>query len=169
MTHTQIRKSDIISEEVYGNISQGPRDIRNNRYYGISMGCPIGYHNASNNNMKIYRVDTGVSRSQDNLLYNFNNPTNLHKVKNRDDEKDILFGRTPQVLKILNDEYSIIRSKMKNTRIHQLRQSYEDNARRIVQPTDPSQSLLIDDPNDPYYSKYMKYKQKYLKLKYTKN
>jgi hypothetical protein len=73
-------------------------------------------------------------------------------------ENRLLFSKTPQVLSIKkdrdNDIITIIKSKMKNTRIHQPRYYYERDIVSILPELDLSN-----------YQKYLKYKRKYLKLK----
>jgi len=124
----------------------------------------------------IYHVDIGSSRAFDlNGMYSL--------VNNVLTENQHLFSRTPQLLSIDNtididiDHISIIKSKMKNTRIHQPRPNYEENIRLLesqakaqydsIHGEDESGSFMyelsLDNPR--YEKKYLKYKQKYLLLK----
>lgn len=113
---------------------------------------------------KIFCVDNSISRGFD-VKYS---------VDSHNSERKVLYRRTPQVLKIdyanpINAEsltvpivmqqftnISIVRSKMKNTRIHQPRITYENEVAQY-------QALALN--NARYNTKYLKYKTKYLKLK----
>lgn len=113
---------------------------------------------------KIICVDNSISRGFD-AGYNVDS----HKR-----ERDVLYRRTPQVLKIdyknpisavsiahpqgveQFTNISIVRSKMKNTRIHQPRTTYENEVGQYP-------ALALN--NARYNTKYLKYKTKYLKLK----
>jgi len=138
-TFTVVDHSTQKVEVLIGPPDEGPQNVVNNRIYGISMGC------AHNNEQLIYRVDIGSSRAQDQTYLLG------QKINNINDEKEILLGRSPQVLKIDNNNFSIIRSKMKNTRIYQARPSYE--------------LIAQQKPSINYLKKYLKYKNKYLLLK----
>ena len=77
------------------------------------MQCP-----KENNDNYVYHVDIGSSRIFDQNYVN---------IIDRDSENKILFSKTPQVLKIdSNDNIFIIKSKMRNTRIHLPRPNYEN-------------------------------------------
>lgn len=125
----------------------GSVNVKENKDYifGITMQCP----NNDRNQHKIFGVDIGSSRGFDSVS-DFNN------INSHLDERELLFSRTPQVLKIENNNEQIIRSKMKNTRIHQPRNQYESKIKE-----NPDLNLN----NDHYKQKYLKYKQKYLELK----
>ena len=125
-----------------GPPDEGPQNVLENRIYGISMGCD------NNNEQLIYRVDVGSSRAQDQILLK---KKEINDINDIDNEKKILLGRSPQVLKIDNNNFSIIRSKMGNTRIYQARPSYE--------------LIAKEKPSINYLKKYLKYKNKYLLLK----
>jgi len=121
--------------------------VDTNFLFGISMEC----ENSANNDHLIYRVDVGASRAFDGGMH-------LSNLTDRNSEKKILLSRSPQVLEIYNNDRDIriIRSKIGNTRRNQPRYNYERHANSK------------DDLNlsDPYYrEKYLKYKNKYLKLK----
>jgi hypothetical protein len=126
-----------------------------NFIFGITMECG---KNRMSKEHYLYRVDVGSSRAMDKDDKTFN-------IYSRDDEKLNLFSRTPQLLEIIshsnpntgiiNDTIRIIRSTMKNTRIHLPRPDYEEYTTFLNAP-----SL---DKN--MYNKYLKYKNKYLKLK----
>jgi hypothetical protein len=81
------------------------------------------YTDSDNNPRYIYKVDVGVSRGFDTrhtLTPIKNTP------KNHLEEKSTLGARVPQVLEIdKDDNIRIIRSTIKNMRIHQPRQVYE--------------------------------------------
>lgn len=126
-----------------------------NRIFGITMECKHGH-----NSDKVFRVDVGSSRA-------FDQPSAYNKVINQDIDDDpnihnrerkYLFSRTPQLLHIRNNIERIIRSKIKNTRIHQPRSQYENYI-----SNDANHPLQLTNPN--YQKKYLKYKQKYLELK----
>jgi hypothetical protein len=91
-----------------------------------------------NNERYIYKVDVGVSRGFDtiNKMYQ----TQL-------EEKEELGARVPQVLEIGSKNIKIIRSTIKNMRIHQPREVYENN---IIQN---NYAELYKE--DPYYNSHM--------------
>jgi hypothetical protein len=98
---------------------------------------------------RIYRVDTGVSRDNDE-------PMLLH-IKTVQQENQFLYSRTPQILKIdKNGNFFIIKSKIRHARCHSPRPKYEEYASQIP-------ALRLD--NSYYQQKYLKYKNKYLQLK----
>jgi len=123
------------------------------------MACPKPVKNQLTD-FYIYRVDVGSSREFDQDL--------TDKVLDSDTPIDMenkyLFSKTPQILAINRkgeqDIITIIKSKMKNTRIHLPRPIYET----II---NNSPSLKGLDLSNPYYlqTKYLKYKKKYLELK----
>lgn len=144
--------TDSIKEIISGPAHFGLTNIQNNLIFGITMECPNDIH--TNTSHKIYKVDIGSSRAFDSIYYNNNIIDSDDKL---DEEKYTYLSRSPQVLEIINNQEKIIRSKLKNTRIHQPRYQYEklitDN--KVLE-------LKLDSGN--YTSKYLKYKQKYLKL-----
>lgn len=115
-----------------------------NFLFGITMECE---KTPESNNHYVYHVDIGASRSFDNDSYSMPN--------NKRDEKIHLLSRSPQVMEIYNNDTNvrIIRSTIKNTRIHLPRTAYEEHASKI------------SDLNLATYNKYLKYKKKYLQLK----
>jgi hypothetical protein len=165
-TFTEIAKDrnrEIVSGLVYtGKNNSSDKD--NNKIFGISMECdkvtlddPIK-NQSDNSNMQygfddefftldnderfIYKVDIGTSRAFDSSY--FPNTRNL--------EKKYFGSRVPQVLEI-GDKVRILRSTIKNTRIHQPRYKYE------------AFTSHIPELNKDMYKKYISYKNKYLKLK----
>lgn len=123
--------------------------------FGISMSCPI---NEGNTLHRVYRIDVGSSRSFDNTAVN-NRIINHDGQNFASKERSYLFSRTPQVLKLTDNTANIIRSKIRNTRIHQPRYNYNQMVSSIPE-------LDIHNPANLHYrNKYLKYKQKYLKLK----
>ena len=66
----------------------------------------------------IYKVDIGSSRGFDQRLE--------RTIFTRDHEKGNIGSRVSQVLEINDNEINILRSTIKNTRIHQPRQQYEN-------------------------------------------
>jgi len=90
-----------------------PKFNDQDKIFGITMQCP-----KKNNDNYVFHVDIGSSRIFDQNYVN---------IRNRDSENQILFSKTPQVLKIdSNDKIFIIKSKMRNTRIHLPRPNYEN-------------------------------------------
>jgi len=133
------------SESDYFNIDK-------NLIFGITMDC----HDYARKNHTIFKVDIGASRGFDNYKdYEniFDSPNQLL------DEKRFLYSRTPQVLKIKNNVEQIIKSTIKNTRIHQPRYYYEDT----INYNESLNKLQLNSGN--YLKKYLKYKNKYLQLK----
>jgi len=125
------------------------KDKNTNRIFGITMECQ------NTDSHKVFRVDVGSSTAFDNTQeYDYIYTTPKH-------ERMLLFTRTPQLLHILHNKEQIIRSKMKNTRIHQPRTQYESHIK-----TQNITALQLSNTDDLYKIKYLKYKQKYLALKY---
>lgn len=79
---------------------------------GITGECPTD----NNNDFMIYHVDVGSSRA-------FDVPDVVPSSK---DDLKVLYSRTPQILKIVSDDVSIIKSTPINTRIHQPRNRWEE-------------------------------------------
>jgi len=119
-------------------------DPDTNFLFGITMECQ---KTPENINHYLYHVDIGSSRAFDNNA--------MKTIQNKREEKKHLLSRSPQVMEIYNNDTNvrIIRSTIKNTRIHLLRNFYEEHAN------------TIPDINLASYNKYLKYKNKYLKLK----
>ena len=122
-----------------------------NFIFGITMEC-----DKSNQMLDhyLYRVDVGSSRA-------FDNDDVIFSTNSKEQEKLNLLSRTPQLLEIkstLNedgiykDNLRIIRSTIKNTRIHLSRPIYEMHTQ--------TNGFGLST-----YNKYLKYKNKYLKLK----
>jgi len=138
-----------------GQITNSDQDT----IFGITMQCPkpkIGDYT----DFYIYQVDISSSRGFDSLNY-------YEKISSSDsesisNENKYLFSKTPQILSIQQidciDFVTIIKSKMKNTRIHLPRPNYEKMI-KIKNMT----SLKLDSGN--YDQKYKKYKNKYIRLK----
>jgi hypothetical protein len=143
--------------EVYnGSIYTGPSVFDRNdksKVFGISMECGSNDNNL-NKKPQIYRIDVGSSRGYDY----FNGLDN--KIKTPEDEIKFIYSRTPQILLIDKDNsVHIVKSKIKNTRIHLPRHIYEFGIAGVEQ-------LNISNPaNQHYKSKYLKYKEKYMRLK----
>ena len=151
-TYNTITYKDAFIEKLSGDTSTGIQSVTLNRLYGISMMCPtVSKHSVHS----LYRVDAGTSRTQDQFYL-----TNVNIINDNEKEDYILKSRVPQVLEIINDEFSIIRSNIKNTRIHQPRPAYETHASSIP-------ALNLNSVN--YQKKYLKYKSKYLQLKLNGN
>lgn len=78
--------------------------------YGMTMDCI----------KNLFRVDVGVSRA-------FDDPGKYYRVSTKLDEYQLLLARSPQVLKLKGKKcIRIIRSTIKNTRIHVPRTQYEE-------------------------------------------
>ena len=149
---TKIREDNVM--EVFGqDIYSGPpifnRSDNRTRIFGITMECLI----PSTNLNRVYRVDIGSSRGFDQ--YPKILPTTL------EDENKYLYSKTPQILEInTNGSINIIKSKMRNTRIHLTRPSYELHTKKF-----PELNIHTNPIQDHYKQKYLKYKNKYLQLK----
>jgi hypothetical protein len=142
-------------EVLYGSVRTSLRNPRENFVFGIGMECDkthlddkyngyeeyikellervrngliprsdisnyiSNYKDTDNNPRYIYKVDVGASRGFDNRNYSPNNIL----------EEKLTYGsRVPQVLEIdRDDNIRIIRSTIKNMRIHQPREVYETN------------------------------------------
>jgi hypothetical protein len=143
-------------------IHKGTADLSNNgRIFGITMQC-IKNPNVEFPESHIYHIDVGSSRGFDFIdpIYLLN--PNLELSKN-ELEKRFYFSKTPQILYIYRDNnidvILIIKSKMKNTRIHLPRPQLE----HYVSSEPSLATLKLDSGN--YNKKYLKYKTKYLILK----
>jgi|SaaInlStandDraft_7_1057024.scaffolds.fasta_scaffold00660_2 hypothetical protein len=149
---------------------QGPSKIgkfsyTDNLVFGITMECPINEFGTGN---KIFKVDTGSSRAFDQIgEINglLGSSTRIGSSTSREIEQKQFFSRTPSLLQIISDnDQHIIKSTMKNTRIHQPRYSYEKKIKDnplILKEIDMRETTN----NDYYKKKYLKYKQKYIDLK----
>ena len=113
----------------------------------------------STNLNRVYRIDVGSSRGFDILP---RDPTgNKINIGTLEHENKYLYSKTPQILEINTDgSINIIKSKMRNTRIHLPRPNYELHARSI-----PELDIHTNPIQDHYKQKYLKYKNKYLQLK----
>jgi hypothetical protein len=115
----------------------GYPDIPNKKIFGITMECD----KTDKKDSYIYRIDVSSSRA-------FDNTEILKNINTNNLEIQYLYSRTPQVLQILNNNITIIRSKIKNTRIHQPRYFYELNI---------NNNLNLNLTNKYYNLKYLKY------------
>ena len=142
-----------------------------NNIYGITMQCkkpiqavPVAINTPAD--FFIYHVDIGSSRAFDNI-----SDYKQISLNTMEKENKYLFSRTPQVLLIDNNEgienVKIIKSKMKNTRIHQPRPNYEtyvEELNRDFKQQNPLAEHELSLANDRYLKKYLKYKAKYMNL-----
>jgi len=145
-------------EVLEGPIYSGKIDLDKNIVFGISMECDKGEQLSDSDKNIIYRVDTGTSRAFDKEQVYLPNPAyNLQRgiLSHQDYEKKMLLSRTPQILEIMENDIKIIRSRIRNTRIHQPRPTYE----KLIEQN-PELSL----ENDYYKKKYLKYKMKYINI-----
>ena len=121
----------------------GIADPNSNFLFGMTMEC---HKTDELNDHYLYHVDIGSSRGfdVDDII-----------ITGKYLEKRHLYSRTPQVIEIYNNNKNvrIIRSTMKNTRIHQPRIEYE------------AWTSTVPELRLSTYQKYLKYKRKYLKLK----
>ena len=100
---------------------------------------------------QLYRVDIGSSRGYDVSYRYINGPKK---------ENEFIYSKTPQILEIDTDgTVKIIKSKMKNTRIHLPRYNYEE----LIKDMKITELYLSN--KQTYQQKYLKYKNKYLQLK----
>jgi hypothetical protein len=149
-------------KEVFGdNIFRGEVNFNDRgKIFGITMECQIPEQPQLS---RLYRVDTGVSRDNDdpNVSDNRYLPKIIYShITTVQQENQFLYSRTPQILKINEDgKFFIIKSKMIHTRRHLPRPNYEEHALKI-----PELQLDIEK-NKHYEQKYLKYKNKYLQLK----
>lgn len=141
--------------------------------FGITMQCPIkdklpDYY--------IYHIDISSSRGFDKDYYYENIASSESDNDFINNENKYLFSKTPQILWITEcDEVMIIKSKMKNTRIHLPRPNYEKiikshTSLNISGPNYDNKYLLYNKHNMNliYFKKYLLYKQKYMQLKKLK-
>lgn len=105
-TYTTIKEDDIY----FGNVNPSENIV-----FGITMEC-------IDQKQSVYRVDVGQSRGFDLDSYN---KYIIDYKDNENMQKNTLLSRSPQVLKIVNNNLEIIRSKFLNTRIEQPRVWYE--------------------------------------------
>jgi hypothetical protein len=130
--------------------------------FGITMECDNDLNSADN---YIYKVDVGTSRGFDSSLL----PTkeDIEQLSNEELENKYYLSRTPQILEIQNDKPKIIRSLLRNTKIHQPRK-YEN----VSKNENEDQSNKHNQINYKYENKnenvdnykYEKYKYKYINL-----
>ena len=150
---TTIESQDSIKQILTGPTNHGLYDSTKNLIFGITMECPHSI-DPNSTKYKIYKVDIGSSRmfDQQQVLE--------HNIKNIEAEKKYLFSRTPQILEFIDDNTKIIKSQIKNTRIHQPRFFYNNKISTISE---------LQFTNTSYYKqKYIKYKTKYINLKNNK-
>jgi len=114
-----------------------------NKIFGITMQCPKMDNKNKVKDFFIYHIDVGSSRGFDK---------HNHLISDIPDENKYLFSRNPQVLSIHNEEVLIIKSKMKNTRIHLPRPSYED---LIESDSDKRSKLNFTVSPSNYDKKYL--------------
>ncbi len=144
----------------------GQPNFDENFVFGITMECDRK-HVLNRSDIEtdtehlIYKVDTGPSRAFDQDFY-------YHLENNKDLKKKYL-ARVPQVLQIIGEDVRIIRSTIKNMRIHQYREVLEENIKDKIRqeqiPPNYSYDNIDSFQYGGYEQKYLKYKQKYLELK----
>jgi len=158
-TFTSIEKTDQI-EKLSLPIRTSKADKKNNFIFGIGMECnkedldnPKSHPNYTDNDDRIYidydqryiyKVDVGSSRGFDQRTE--------RNTFTREYEKGNIGSRVSQVLEINGNQINIIRSTIKNTRIHQPRQQYEKYISDNI-----IDELNYNLDNDVYYKKYLKF------------
>lgn len=147
-TFTTIEKNGQ-SEKVSLPVRTSIADIDQNFVFGIGMECnkkSLDDHDdktitIDNDDRYIYKIDVGSSRGFDD---------NLSQIPfSREYEKANFGARTPQVLEIKYNGINILRSTIKNTRIHQPRQKYEEEIRKNAEH-------ILNLINPYYNKKYVK-------------
>lgn len=126
------------------------------KVFGITMECEN-----DPNDFRIFHIDTGSSRAFDN-----NYIEGRYIIADANDEKEKLYARTPQILRIginsaMEEIVTIVKSNMKNTRLNSIRPMYEEYIER-----QDIEELKID--GDYYHSKYYKLLNNMLKHKINK-
>ena len=114
---TKIEEENNIRQILVSPSKTGNFDSKENLIFGITMECA---HSNGNDQYKIYKVDVGSSRAFD-TQHPFSIIGDKEKTFNKEWEIKRYFSRTPQVLELINDNAKIIKSQIKNTRIHQPR------------------------------------------------
>ena len=147
---------EVFGLDIYSGVPVYDRNDNRTKIFGITMECII----PPTNKNRLYRVDIGSSRGFD--IYPTDRSTgNIILPSTIEDENRYLYSKTPQILEINTDgSINIIKSKMRNTRIHLPRPNYELHARSI-----PELDIHTNPIQDHYKQKYLKYKNKYLQLK----
>jgi len=173
-TFTNASKSPDGVTEFYDPPSNvGKFNTQANMIFGITMECDKRANEKPDDHY-IYRVDVGSSRAFDQSEEsNYAAKPNCDDAPDKADcetnpnshvyfEKMVLGSRTVQVLELSGESLGnvrIIKSTIKNTRINQPRDFYENTIKETA-------GLSLD--NDYYKQKYLKYKNKYLQLKKIK-
>lgn len=149
---------EVYNSTIYTGPSIFDRTDRS-KVFGISMECSTHSNQSANSTQpKLYRIDVGSSRGYDYFT------GSDEQIKTPEDEIKFLYSKTPQILVIESDNsVHIVKSKIKNTRIHLPRDNYESSKSNIPEFN------LSDPTNSHYKSKYLKYKKKYLKLRNNNN
>ena len=146
---------EVFGQDIYSGQSVFDRNDNRSRIFGITMECLI----PSTKLNRVYRIDVGSSRGID--IYPRDSSRNIMNIETLEDENKYLYSKTPQILEINTDgSINIIKSKMRNTRIHLPRPIYELHARSI-----PDLDIYTSPIQAHYQKKYLKYKNKYLQLK----
>jgi hypothetical protein len=155
---TKIREDDVIEvfgQDIYSGEPIFDRTDHRRRIFGITMECLV----PSTNLNRVYRIDVGSSRGID--IYPRDSSRNIMNIETLENENKYLYSKTPQILEInIDGSINIIKSKMRNTRIHLPRPIYEIHARSI-----PDLDIHTSPIQAHYLKKYLKYKNKYLQLK----
>ena len=149
----KVNTGDPVTDTYYKLEYKGkPEFSDRSKIFGITMECK---KDLDSNQYRLYRVDIGSSRGYD--YFDWNTPINSIEDENR-----FLYSKTPQILVFDNNNIYIVKSKIKNTRIHLPRQFYEN---RIESLNITELNIKDDIANPNYKNKYLKYKNKYLELK----
>ena len=155
---TKIREDNVMEvfgHDIYSGVPVFNRNDNRTKIFGITMECLI----PSTNKNRVYRIDVGSSRGFD--IYPINSQKKTILPRTIEEENIFLYSKTPQILEINTDgSINIIKSKMRNTRIHLPRPYYELHTRFI-----PELNIHTKSIQAHYKQKYLKYKNKYLQLK----
>jgi hypothetical protein len=109
-------KLTIYNNKNYDVKYRGITDLEKRIVFGITMECDNDLNSADN---YIYKVDVGASRGFDSFFLPSKN--DIKTLSKTELENKYLLSRTPQILEIINNKPKIIRSLVKNTKIHQPR------------------------------------------------
>lgn len=176
---------DDTREILDGPIYTGQKNIPENILFGIGMECNKNnlddFQGKSSTNdydpRYIYKVDIGSTRGFDSVYPSQTGLDDSARVVmpsvdvyeqsldwNNNIIRNNIGSRTPQVLEIINDYIRILRSTIKNTRIHQPRHAFEKFIKNPgLRPKNWGEINI--NPEILLQKKYLKYKKKYLELK----
>lgn len=136
--------------EVFDNVSgyTGVLDVHHtdeNRTFGITSECELDSVGNGRYEPQLINVDVAVGRGQweTDEIYK-----NLAMRGGKFSEKEFFQSRSPQVLEIVGDRVSIIRSSIENSARHLMRPSYQALVRTIAHDIRPLAKQLLDDDEE---------------------